>query len=148
MSLDEDVLSRGLKPLPWGGIAARLPQPTRQPDGPCSKRSRIDLAVRGRPFCTLPLPPHTGLPVHINGFFELSTSRRDIWTDTSGVGSAWVKADWNIALLKSVVAPCYVALLEEMQGLTGAAENYYSIWPQSRPGEPWAQLVDELYAIA
>ena len=146
MSVDQDVLSRGLRPLPWGGVAARLQQPTRQLEGagPSFKRSRIELAVRGRPFCTLPLPPHTGLPVHINGFFELSTSRRDVWTDTSGVGLALLKANWNAALLASVVAPCYVALIEAAQELTNTSEEYYAIWPQARPAEPWAQLVDEL----
>ncbi len=33
----------------------------------------------GRAFCFLPLPARTGLPVHINAFFELSSNRRDIW---------------------------------------------------------------------
>lgn len=33
----------------------------------------------GRAFCFLPLPAKTGLPVHINAFFELSSNRRDIW---------------------------------------------------------------------
>ena len=33
----------------------------------------------GRAFCFLPLPVCTGLPVHVNGYFELSSNRRDIW---------------------------------------------------------------------
>ena len=35
----------------------------------------------GRAFCFLPLPIYTGMPlrVHINGYFELSSNRRDIW---------------------------------------------------------------------
>lgn len=82
--------------------------------------------------------------MHINGFFELSTSRRDVWTDTSGVGLALLKANWNAALLASVVAPCYVALIEAAQELTNTSEEYYEIWPHARPAEPWAQLVDEL----
>ena len=44
---------------------------------------RVDLAQAeaavGRAFCFLPLPVLTGLPVHINGYFELSSNRRDIW---------------------------------------------------------------------
>ena len=30
----------------------------------------------GQAFCFLPLPARTGLPVQINGFFELSSNRR------------------------------------------------------------------------
>jgi sacsin len=33
----------------------------------------------GQAFCFLPLPIKTGLPVHVNAFFELSSNRRDIW---------------------------------------------------------------------
>ena len=33
----------------------------------------------GHAFCFLPLPVQTGLPVHVNAFFELSSNRRDIW---------------------------------------------------------------------
>lgn len=33
----------------------------------------------GRAFCFLPLPISTGLPAHVNAYFELSSNRRDIW---------------------------------------------------------------------
>jgi sacsin len=84
--------------------------------------------------------------VHVNGFFELTTSRRDVWSDTSGVGSGRVRAEWNAALLRSVVAPCYKAVLAAVRGFECSADDYYALWPQTRPKEPWAQLVDELYA--
>ena len=58
---DELVLAHGLQPLPWAGVAARL--------------HGGDTAVSGRPYCLLPLPTETGLPVHINGFFEISSNR-------------------------------------------------------------------------
>jgi sacsin len=35
--------------------------------------------VTGRAFCFLPLPALTGLPVHLNAYFELSSNRRDVW---------------------------------------------------------------------
>ena len=46
---------------------------------------------------------HAGLPVHINGYFELSSNRRNIWhsslsSESSGAGKE--KSDWNIALLE------------------------------------------------
>ena len=34
---------------------------------------------RGQVFCFLPLPVDSGLPVFVNGYFELSSNRRDIW---------------------------------------------------------------------
>jgi sacsin len=42
----------------------------------------------GRAFCFLPLPAFTCLPVHINGYFELSSNRRDVWhgADMAGAG--------------------------------------------------------------
>ena len=36
-------------------------------------------ALQGMAACFLPLPVATGLPVHVNGYFELSSNRRDIW---------------------------------------------------------------------
>ena len=44
-----------------------------------------------------------GMPIHINGYFELSSNRRDIWhaslpSEESGAGKH--KSDWNIALLQ------------------------------------------------
>jgi len=48
-----------LKLVPWGGVAAPLSSPT-----------------NGQSFCFLPLPIENGLPVHTNGYFELSSNRR------------------------------------------------------------------------
>ena len=37
--------------------------------------------LQGRAFCFLPLPLFTGLPVHINGLFEVTNNRRvPSWT--------------------------------------------------------------------
>ena len=42
---------------------------------------------RGQAFCFLPIPVDSGLPVMVNGYFELSSNRRDIW---SGAGESFV----------------------------------------------------------
>jgi len=49
----------------------------------------------GKAFCFLPLPVDTQLPVHVNGYFELSSNRRDIWfgQDMSGDGAR--RSEWN-----------------------------------------------------
>ena len=43
------------------------------------------MVASGRAFCFLPLPIYTGMParLHINGYFELSSNRRDIWCEWS-----------------------------------------------------------------
>jgi hypothetical protein len=67
--------SSGVKMIPWVGVAALLPS---------TDASGHAVTVRaeeagGRAFCFLPLPVTTGLPLHVNAFFELSSNRRDIW---------------------------------------------------------------------
>jgi sacsin len=58
-----------------------------------------------------------------------------------------MRSDWNVALLQDVVAPSYVKLLHAVQAdLEGRSEQYYQLWPQQRPAEPWGLLVDKLYA--
>jgi sacsin len=64
--------------VPWAAIAADITPPEQQ-----EEREHSEVAsgakLQGRAFCFLPLPATTGLPVHVNAFFELSSNRRDIW---------------------------------------------------------------------
>lgn len=62
-----DAGKRGL--LPWVALAARA-------DGH---------PTDGRAYVFLPLPIKTGLPVHVNAYFELSSNRRELWGG-EGVG--------------------------------------------------------------
>ena len=158
MSISKEVAAFGLQPVPWGGVAARLSLGRDagvgvgesgggggSGAGGVSIGARI--AVHGRPYCLLPLPSSSGLPVHVNGFFELSSNRRDIWYGDDLVGVGKMRSDWNVALLQDVVAPSYVKLLHAVQAdLEGRSEQYYQLWPQQRPAEPWGLLVDKLYA--
>jgi sacsin len=83
------------KMVPWVGVAARLspaaPAPAGglavQPDSTVTGLS-LNSSQGGRAFCFLPLPAFTCLPVHINGYFELSSNRRDVWhgADMAGAG--------------------------------------------------------------
>ena len=85
----------GAKMVPWVGVAARLaaadvaepmPAPAAQlvaAGGGAEEEKQQEAAdvnaLDGRAFCFLPLPIRTGLPVHLNAYFELSSNRRDIW---------------------------------------------------------------------
>ena len=77
----------GMRLLPWASVAARV-------DGPA-----LDAAL-GKAFCFLPLPVHTGLPVHVNAFFELSSNRRDIWYGDDMAGGGALRSEWNSSVAR------------------------------------------------
>lgn len=127
-----------LKLQPWSGVAA------------CVGRERggahSPAALAGRAYCFLPLPVITGLPVHVNGYFELSSNRRDIWLgDRDMIGQGKLRAEWNAALLGDVAAPCYARVLlaavarsqQRMQDAPDLVREeldaLYALWPQELP---------------
>ncbi|KAM4608841.1 LOW QUALITY PROTEIN: sacsin-like [Polymixia lowei] len=61
----------------------------------------------GGAFCSLPLPGKTGLPIHVDGNFEVDSSRRDLWKED---GQS-LKTNWNQSLKKNIIAPLYADLL-------------------------------------
>ncbi|GAV61002.1 LOW QUALITY PROTEIN: zf-C3HC4_3 domain-containing protein, partial [Cephalotus follicularis] len=99
----------------------------------------------GRAFCFLPLPISTGLPAHVNAYFELSSNRRDIWFGNDMAGGGKKRSDWNIYLLEDVVAPAYCHLLEKIALEIGPCDLFFSFWPTSTGLEPWASMVRKLY---
>ena len=142
LELCNDPLAKsyGLQPLPWSGVAAPI---GREEDGV----SMDDQPCVGKPYCLLPLNTTTGLPVHINGFFELSSNRRDIWHGDDLVGGGKMRADWNRALLEDVAAPCYARVIAEARDMLGGGASYYALWPQQPTAEPWRGMVGVLYRM-
>ncbi|KAJ8612133.1 hypothetical protein CTAYLR_002440, partial [Chrysophaeum taylorii] len=111
--------SPDLRLVPWAGVAARV------------ANARGDLGVRGRAYCFLPLPVRTGLGVHVNGFFEVSSNRRDVWQgdeDLAGDGAA--RARWNAALAADVAAPCLVRCLARCAKIL-KGRDYDALWPDA-----------------
>lgn len=82
------------KRVPWAGVAARLPgrQDDVRGDG-ADVTSRRDDDVSMSAYCTLPLPVATGLPVAVNGAWELGSSRGDIQGVSEGTGTQ--RSEWN-----------------------------------------------------
>ncbi|XP_072541474.1 sacsin [Salminus brasiliensis] len=76
----------------------------------CSVVKPADLEFTGRAFCSLPLPDKTGLPVHVNGNFELDSSRRDLWKEDGDS----LKTKWNHSLKLKALAPLYADLLNHL----------------------------------
>lgn len=99
----------------------------------------------GRAFCFLPLPISTGLPAHVNAYFELSSNRRDIWFGSDMTGGGRKRSDWNIYLLENVVAPAYGRLLEKVALEIGPCYLFFSLWPKTLGLEPWASVIRKLY---
>ncbi|CAF2017384.1 unnamed protein product [Brassica napus] len=101
----------------------------------------------GRAFCFLPLPITTGLPAHINAYFELSSNRRDLWFGNDMAGGGKVRSDWNLYLIEEVVVPAYGHLLEKIASELGPCDLFFSVWPVTLGAEPWASLVRKLYSF-
>lgn len=107
-------------PLPIGGVAVPL---QRQSDKMWSPDERC---ANGQAFCFLPLPIGTGLPIHINGSFAVTSNRKALW-------ETGTKLDWNKALLQDAVATAYITTLLELKTMShnGNLKNYdyYTFWP-------------------
>ncbi|KAG9441938.1 hypothetical protein H6P81_017792 [Aristolochia fimbriata] len=121
--------------LPWGAVAACISE----------MPSKVDILKQGRAFCFLPLPVRTGLTVHVNAYFEVSSNRRSIWFGADMDRGGKLRSDWNVLLLNDIVAPAFNRLLLGVQELTGASDSYFSLWPEGVFEEPWNILVEEFY---
>ncbi|TAE54536.1 MAG: hypothetical protein EAZ88_08800 [Oscillatoriales cyanobacterium] len=110
------------KVLPWAGAAARInavstegnPQP-----------------VNGKVYCFLPLPLETGLPIHINGFFNLNSSRDNLSSDSGQTGKDRPRSIWNHLLAQHVLSNAYANLIVDLVQDIGRyqPEGFYKFWP-------------------
>ena len=103
-------------PEPVGGIAAGGKPPH-----------------NGTVFCYLPLPIHSGLPVHINGAFAVDSSRRHLKEKTED-DKTCVGVEWNNVLLKDCVCAAYLDLLEDMKA-AATMYSFHSLWPREHDVE-------------
>ena len=97
------------------------------------------IAAGGKPhhngtvFCYLPLPIHSGLPVHINGAFAVDSSRRHLKEKTED-DKTCVGVEWNNVLLKDCVCAAYLDLLEDMK-VADTMYSFHSLWPREHDVE-------------
>ncbi len=89
LKLMRELATQGEKAVPWAGTAALISR--------TSNSQPKDFV--GRAYCFLPLPQETGLPVHINGFFDLDSSRRELTSDTL-TGRDAKRVLWNQLLVR------------------------------------------------
>ncbi|XP_064809741.1 sacsin-like [Oncorhynchus masou masou] len=109
----------------------------------------------GQAFCSLPLPGKTGLPVHVNGNFEVDSSRRGFWKQD---GKS-LKIDWNESLKLNVIAPLYANLLNYIRcdlkkvkvnsiHLDSVLDSsYLCFFPtiSKDTGQDWHEMIHEVY---
>jgi sacsin len=85
--------------------------------------------------CGLPLPAASGLPVHVNGCFDLDDSRTKPTTTGATSESGQARAAWNKALLTLAVAHAYADAVEGLPDDVKAADlnAFYGLWPDLSP---------------
>ncbi|KAK0140775.1 Sacsin [Merluccius polli] len=118
-SLGESGKRLGL--VPCGGVAVLLSEEENR-----KWKVKIHTNPVGEVFCYLPLRIKTGLPVHINGCFAVTSNRKEIWkTDTKG--------HWNSVFMRHVIVQAYLAALSMLRSMAESGElldyNYYAAWP-------------------
>ncbi|XP_036432885.1 sacsin isoform X2 [Colossoma macropomum] len=124
--------------LPIGGVAVPLQKEAENvwsPDESCAV---------GQAFCFLPLPIETGLPVHLNGSFAVTSNRKALW-------QSGTKLEWNKALLQDASATAYITTLLELKKMAqnGNLQNYdyYTFWPDAKKvSKAFQPLVSAFYS--
>ncbi|KAJ1555227.1 hypothetical protein HK096_006500, partial [Nowakowskiella sp. JEL0078] len=100
----------------------------------------VDQTRVGRLFCFLPVvsPPNTNLPVHINGCFALTSSRRNLQVkDNTQQGG-----DWNKYLFEEVVPKAYLELMLALKSSHG--EKIIYVFPIGILREHWIELFSKM----
>lgn len=134
----EDLAESQEKAVPWAGAAARVSR--EQITEKDSKTVTENQPVRGRAYCFLPLS-QTGLPVHINGFFDLDSSRSKLTSGTNMSGRDENRVNWNKLLVHHVLAEAYANLIVCLVDDVGKEDPnfFYNLWPVGNIQEPALQ---------
>uniref|UniRef100_A0A8C2FWE3 HEPN domain-containing protein n=1 Tax=Cyprinus carpio TaxID=7962 RepID=A0A8C2FWE3_CYPCA len=124
--------------FPIGGIAVPL-----QRDAKTKAWTPYESLI-GQAFCFLPLSIETGLPVHVNGTFAVTSNRKSLWETGE-------KSEWNKALLKDTITSAYITTLLELKkiGHNGRIQNYsyYTFWPnREKVSKVFLPLVESFYS--
>jgi len=65
----------------------------------------------GGVYCFLPLPIKSPLPIHVNGYWEISRDRTSMLDSPDAFGADKFKSQWNRTLV-SIVKDCYLRVLQ------------------------------------
>ena len=103
--------------------------------------------IQGKVFCFMPLPITSNLPVHVNGYFAVTSSRQHLRTTTVD-DKDQMPGNWNQLLTCEGVCRAYLILLEELTFLVHPEEvDPFSLWPVEKALNPiLANLLKSLYS--
>jgi 2Fe-2S type ferredoxin len=120
LGIIQELAEQKEKAVPWAGAAARIS--TDSTDG--KERPFI-----GRTYCFLPLS-ESGLPIHINGFFDLDSSRTKLTSGSNLSGRDASRVRWNELLIKHTVAHACTKLVRDLVKDIGDTNTdlFYSLW--------------------
>ena len=110
-------------------------------------------AVPGELFCFLPLSIPTGLPVHVNGYFAVTSNRRGIWESTTAErwGLQPLEVLWNRSLMEDALSQSYIQLLKDMMLMQKKGKipsnGSFSLWPnpETLNSSAWTTLISSVY---
>ena len=145
LATSEEGKKQGL--LSASGIAGRISSSSKE-EGLLNPE-----AVPGELFCFLPLSIPTGLPVHVNGYFAVTSNRRGIWESTTAErgGLQPLEVRWNRSLMEDALSQSYIQLLEDMMLMQkeGKIPSYgsFSLWPnpETLESSAWTALSNSVY---
>ena len=118
--------------LPSAGVAVQLVQNGSDNCLPLPVVKRVDgYFINGILFCYLPLPIHSGLPVHVNGAFALAANRRHLQQKLEDDKKCY-GVDWNNVLMQDSISSAYLCLLEDLSSIAPSDGRYkfHSLWPK------------------
>ena len=119
--------------LPSAGVAVQLVPNAADTflPSPVVKRT-AGKNLSGTIFCYLPLPIHSGLPVHINGAFAVTSNRRHLQEKLED-DKECTGVKWNNKLMEDSISSAYFSLLEDVKSLAPGDDSYvfHSLWPKA-----------------
>ena len=119
--------------LPSAGVAVQL-EPTESGNFmPLPVVKNVEgFYPNGTIFCYLPLPIRSGLPVHINGPFAVTSNRRHLQKKLEDDKTCY-GVMWNNVLLHDSVVSAFLKLLEDVKQIIpgDGSYAYHSLWPRA-----------------
>ena len=120
------ISKKDVKLLPVAGVAVKLIKCGEgyQPTCLIPKSDESGLL-----FCFLPLPIYTCLPLHVNGCFALSSSRRHLMA-VNDKDKEDPRAQWNHALFVDAVIEAYINAVVDLRLIVkNNVNDIFSLWP-------------------
>ena len=92
-------------------------------------------------FCFLPLPEQSYLPIHVNGCFALSSSRRHLMT-VNDKDKKDIRALWNRTLFVDALVQSYISAIKNLRYLVGTPVNdIFTLWPIAEQNRQFVSLM-------